>query len=223
MTAPVHLTRISGNAKTGPIPVSTSPKSNCPSTCSFKGAGCYAESGPLAIHWNAVSSGKRGVAYDEFCDEVSRFKAGQLWRHNQAGDLAGADDVIDAPALRQLTKANKGKLGFTYTHYPATPANVKALRAANKGGFTVNMSTDSLADADKAAHLGLPLVTVVPRGWEGKTTPGGLPVTVCPAQRLDYMTCAVCKLCQKADRRAVVAFEAHGSRVKMIELKLERA
>lgn len=223
MTAPVHLTRTSSNVKTGPIPVSTSGRSTCPSTCSFKGAGCYAESGPLAIHWNAVSSGARAVPWEDFVDEVSRFKAGQLWRHNQAGDLAGAGDVIDALALRQLTKANKGKLGFTYTHYPMTAPNVKALRAANKGGFTVNVSTDSLADADKVAHLGLPLVTVVPRGWSGKTTPGGLPVTVCPAQRLDYMTCAVCKLCQKADRRAVVAFEAHGSRVKVIELKLEKS
>lgn len=182
---------------------------------------------PLVFHWNAVSAGTRGQAWDQFVDEIARLPKDQLWRHNQAGDLAGSNDVIDAAALRQLTKANKGKRGFTYSHYPPTPGNVKAIRAAVRGGFTINLSTDSLAEADRVAHFGLPVVTVVPRGWQGKTTPGGVPVTVCPAQRIDYMTCAVCALCQKADRRAVVAFEAHGSRVKTVErvinLKLEKA
>lgn len=55
-----HFTRASGNVKTGPIPVTTTSADSCPPTCSFKGNGCYAESGPLALHWRAVSSGKRG-------------------------------------------------------------------------------------------------------------------------------------------------------------------
>jgi hypothetical protein len=44
-----HLTRVSSNAKTGKIPVSTSSKATCPATCPFMGNGCYAASGPLAI------------------------------------------------------------------------------------------------------------------------------------------------------------------------------
>lgn len=223
MPLPVHFTRASGNTKTGNIPVTTSSRTTCPTTCSFKDSGCYASNFPLSLHWDKVSRGERGMPWEDLLDEIHRLPKGQAWRHNQAGDLEHVDGVIDAVALRQLTKANKGKCGWSYTHHKLTPANVKALHAANKGGFTINASTDSLADADRAAHHNLPLVTVVPRGWDGKTTPGGLPVTVCPAQRMEHMTCAVCKLCQKADRRAVVAFEAHGSRVKVIELKLEKA
>lgn len=217
MTPAVHLTRISSNSKTGPIPVSTSPRTTCPSTCGFKGNGCYAENHPLVHHWNAVTRGEKGVDWAGFVDEIRRLPKGQLWRHNQAGDLQGADDVIDAAALRALAAANKGRRGFTYTHYPALPANVKAMRAAVKAGFTINLSSDNLDEADRLAATGLPIVTVVPMGWEGKATPGGLPVTVCPAQRLEHMTCAICQLCQKADRRAVVAFEAHGSRRKTVE------
>lgn len=213
----VHLTRIANNAKTGPIPVTTSSRSTCPSTCSFKGNGCYAENFPLSLHWNRVTAGK-GLPWADFVDEVSRFKAGQLWRHNQAGDLPGAGDVIDAAALRQLVKANRGRRGFTYTHYPPTPANLRALRHANKNGFTINLSADSLADADRLAPLGLPLVVVVPEGWCGKTTPGGRKVTLCPAQAMEHMTCATCQLCQNAGRNAIVAFEAHGARRKTVTL-----
>jgi hypothetical protein len=211
----VHLTRKSANAKTGPIPVSTSSRASCPSTCAFKGNGCYAENHPLVHHWNAVTEG-RGQPWLDFVDEISRLKAGQIWRHNQAGDLQGANDVIDALALRQLARANLGKKGFTYTHYPPTPSNVKAIRAAVKAGFTVNLSADSLADADRLAPLGLPLVVVVPVGWQGGTTPGGRKVTLCPAQFKEYITCATCQLCQKADRHAIVAFEAHGARRKTV-------
>jgi hypothetical protein len=54
-----HLTLKSRNVKTGPIPVSTSTRKTCPDSCPFKNNGCYAESGPLAIHWKAVTQGKR--------------------------------------------------------------------------------------------------------------------------------------------------------------------
>lgn len=213
----VHLTPISNNAKTGPIPVSTSSRQSCPDTCGFKGQGCYAENFPLSQHWNAVSDGRRGMAWPEFVDEISRLRKGQLWRHNQAGDLVGTGDVIDKVALRQLAVANKGKRGFTYTHYPMVGENLRVVRAANRAGFTVNVSADTLAQAEALWKKGLPTVAVVPRGWRGSKTPGGMPVTLCPAQILDDMSCAVCQLCQKADRRAIVAFEAHGARRKVVE------
>lgn len=224
MTFSTHLTRVSSNAKTGPIPVSTSSRSTCPSTCSFKDAGCYAENFPLRVHWDKVTRSERGMSWDAFCDEISRLPKGQLWRHNQAGDLPGEGDIIDAPALRQLVKANKGRRGFTYTHYPATKENVKAIRHANKNGLTINLSADSLADADRLAAHGLPLVAVVPVGWKGGATPAGHKVTLCPAQIMEYMSCATCQLCQKADRHAIVAFEAHGARRRTVtRITQERA
>lgn len=210
-----HLTRISSNRKVGPLPVTTSSRETCP-TCAFKGAGCYADNFPLSTHFDAVTEGRRGVSWDEFLDEIKRLPKRQLYRHNQAGDLVGANDKIDAKALKQLVAASRGKRMWSYTHYPPTPHNIKALAHANENGSVINLSADSLAEADTLYHLGLPLVAVVEPGWRGIKSPAGNPVTVCPAQIRDDIDCATCQLCAKGSRRAVVAFEAHGGRRKTV-------
>ena len=92
-----HLTMKSRNAKTGPIPVSTTAAQSCPTACPFNsGGGCYAASGPLALHWRKVSEKRSGDTMDAFLDKIRALPQGQLWRHNQAGDLAGAGDTMDA-------------------------------------------------------------------------------------------------------------------------------
>ena len=110
-----HLTRVSNNRKTGPIPVSTTTSDSCPPTCSLKGAGCYAEQGRLGIWWRQVKT--KGVDLEAFAAQVKRLPKGQLWRHNQAGDLPHTDGRIDVEALQRIVGANRGKRGFTYTHH----------------------------------------------------------------------------------------------------------
>lgn len=210
----VHLTLVSSNAKTGPIPVTTSSMATCPDSCQLKGNGCYAASGPLALHWRSVTAGERGMDWSEFTDEVTRFRKGQLWRHNQAGDLPGAGDMIDRKALKQLVKANKGKRGFTYTHKPTSIAsNADAIAHANANGFAVNLSADNLSDADYLYSLGIgPVVTIVPEDHPTRsTTPAGNAVVVCPAQTVDGITCATCGACAVIDRESIIAFRVHGS------------
>lgn len=214
----VHLTLKSKNEKTGPIPVSTTSGSSCPLACPFNRAnagGCYADGGPLRMHWDKVTKGERGTDWATFCGDISALPEGQLWRHNQAGDLPGVGDAIDAGALAALVTANAGKLGFTYTHKPMTPANLAAVKAANAGGFTVNLSGNNLAHADQLADLEAgPVVVVLPATQnENTTTPAGRKVVVCPATQRDNISCATCGLCQR-QRSAIVGFPAHGSSVK---------
>ena len=156
----------------------------------------------------------------DFVGKIAKLPKGQLWRHNQAGDLLGVNDSIDAGALADLVKANAGRKGFTYTHKPVldNQANADAVRAANAGGFTVNLSAINLKEADQLADLGIaPVVTILPMDIEGKiTTPGGRKVIVCPAQTRDNVTCATCQLCQK-QKRAIVGFLAHGTSKKKAE------
>lgn len=143
----VSLTLKSGNAKVGPIPVSTSSEDTCPTSCGMYRE-CYAKMGPLRIHWWAVTDGRRGDTWGEFNRKIGALPVGQLWRHNQAGDLPGVGDKLDTKALGELVKANRGRRGFTYTHKPlTTAAERKAVAKANAGGFTVNLSADTLADA----------------------------------------------------------------------------
>lgn len=214
-----HFTRVSGNAKTGPIPVSTTSADSCPPTCSFKGNGCYAESGPLAMHWKAVSNRNRGGTLDELCAKIAELPRHQLWRHNQAGDLpVTSPGRIDHKALRKLITANKGRRGFTYTHHRPTKPNINAVREANAAGFTVNWSAETLEQADEYAALGAgPVVCVLPADQTTPVrTPAGRLVTVCPAVT-GNTDCLNCGICQQRDRRAIVGFPAHGSGAKRVQ------
>ena len=86
-----HLTEVSSNKKTGPIPVSTTSSDTCPPACPFNDGGCYAKSGPLALHWKKVSEDQRGDDFDTFIDKIKKLPKNQLFRHNQAeicSDLA---------------------------------------------------------------------------------------------------------------------------------------
>ncbi len=220
----VHLTQVSSNAKTGPIPVSTTERKSCPVRCPHMNAGCYADSGPLALHWNKIPY--RGMPWEDFCEAIAALPAGTLWRHNQAGDLPGdGADRIDGPALMDLVEANLGRRGFTYTHYDPTKGdNAYWIAAANAMGFTINLSADTLEQADAYAALGLgPVVVVLPSYTSAHgMTPEGRTVAVCPATQTEGVSCATCQICAK-QRQAIIGFPAHGSRKKVINLRLETA
>lgn len=212
----VSLTLVSRNAKTGPIPVSTTSAETCPTSCPFNNkGGCYAGNGPLNLFWQKVTARKLGVAWDEFTKQVSKLSKGVLWRHNQAGDLPGDGIDIDIAAMLKLIKANKGKRGFTYTHYDAlgNDNNAEIIAQANKAGFTVNLSANNLDHADKLAALNIaPVAVVLPSTVHGNVklaTPEGRKVIVCPATYRDNVSCASCGLCA-LQRDAIVGFPAHG-------------
>lgn len=228
----VSLTRRSSNIKTGKIPTTTSSATTCPDSCPLKEKGCYAKAGfYTSMHWNKVTEGERGMNYASFCAGVSKFKDGQLWRHNVAGDLFGENNEIDRPALVELTKANKDKRGFTYTHKPVllsqdkkwAAKNRTSIKAALKGGFTINLSADNYKEADKFIDLKIaPVVTLMPStATKNEYTPKGRKIVVCPATQSDTVTCATCQLCQRADRSAIIGFPAHGTATKTVNEIIE--
>jgi hypothetical protein len=217
----IAYTHRSSNAKVGKIPVTTSSKTTCPSACPLLDNGCYASAGfHTNMHWNKVTSGERGAPIEALCTQIAKLPKGQLWRHNVGGDLIGTEDnVIDQQALYDLTMANKGRRGFTYTHYPmAHTGNQSIVRKANTEGFTVNVSTNTVLEAIATqAHTGLPTVTIVaPEYWAEGDRVGN--VVRCPAETRDEVTCKTCKLCSVATRRDIVAFTVHGTKAKAANL-----
>jgi len=212
-----HITMKSANAKTGPIPVSTSSAETCPPSCPFKKQGCYADSGPLALHWAKVTAGDRGMSWAEFCDTIAALPDGQLWRMNQAGDLPGAGEHVDPVALGQLVAANAGRRGFTYTHKHSSEA-LHWVRHANAWGFTVNLSANDLHHADQLHSTGAgPVVVVLPIDAPAQlTTPAGHKVVTCPATYRDDVSCATCQLCSR-QRDTIVGFPAHGTGKAKVE------
>lgn len=225
-----HMTLKSSNTKTGPMPVTTTGAQSCPDACKYKGNGCYAESGPLRLHWDKVTRGERGYRLAKQLVAIRSIDEGALWRLNQAGDLPGIGDRINSGELRSIVNANAGKRGFTYTHKPVHPAertattpavsaqlaerNRAAIRAANAGGFTINLSANDLRHADKLSELKIaPVAVVLPldagrESW----TPAGRRVVTCPATYRDDITCKSCGLCQvNTSERPIIGFPAHGS------------
>ena len=220
MTYQVHLTMKSSNEKTGKIPVSTTEAQTCPAACPFNNAnegGCYAESGPLKMHWMKVSDKARGDTWPVFIGKIANLKADTLWRHNQAGDLPGRNDQLDATACMELAQANDGKRGFTYTHYDVlgSKRNRMIVTQMNRSGFTVNLSANNVAHADQLADLDAgPVATVLPIDQTANTvTPAGRKVVVCPATIRDDVSCASCQLCQR-QRDFIIGFPAHGTSKK---------
>tara|TARA_R110000868_G_scaffold169209_1_gene404160 strand:- start:1913 stop:2578 length:666 start_codon:yes stop_codon:yes gene_type:complete len=216
----VHFTLKSSNAKTGPIPVSTTTKESCPPDCAMR-AECYAASGPLALHWAKVTAGERGTDWATFTQSIAQLPDGQLWRHNQAGDLPVTPaGTVDPVKLGQLVHANSGRRGFTYTHH-RDAQSIDWIRHANAWGFTVNLSANNLADADTLAdHKAGPVVVVLPSDTTKNTrTPAGRPVVVCPATQRDDVSCATCQLCAR-QRDVIVGFPGHGARKRVIDIRL---
>lgn len=205
----------SANAKIGAIPASVSSRETCPPSCPLIGdGGCYAEAGfHTRLNWDKVTSGERGMTWDQFIIKIFDLPIGTLWRHNVAGDLPGKDGKIDAEKLRGLTMANAGKRGFTYTHYPDTDENLESIRHANEHGFTVNLSANSVSHALELSRHGLPVAAIVPIDHGNETrTIGGKKFITCPATYRDEVTCATCKLCSVSNRDSVICFPAHGTR-----------
>lgn len=200
------FTRVSGNAKTGPIPVTMSSRSTCPDSCALKANGCYADAGMVRINWQKLDT--KGLSLDALLASIQALPKGQLWRHNVAGDLPSID-VLDA-----LTQANKGRKGFTYTHaFNDYPGMLQAVQQANEQGFTVNLSANSMQQADTLKALGAgPVVCLMPEDApKVSLTPAGNTVTLCPATYRDDIQCSNCGLCAVATRKGIVGFPVHGT------------
>ena len=210
-----HLVKKSSNSKVGPIPVTTSPEKTCPDSCPLKNEGCYASSGfHTRLHWNKVSKGERGDSWQEFIEKIKALPAGQVWRHNQAGDLPGENESIDRPKMLDLIEAAKHTHGWTYTHKnPDINDNDLLIDYANSEGFTVNLSADSLEEADRFVSKKIGPVTVVlpedaPDSFQ---TAAGNKVKVCFEQTGKFENCKACKLCYQTKRKFIIGFRVHGT------------
>lgn len=235
------ITEAAYNGKTGGLLASRTNAHSCPDNCSFKTPGehsytcgkqkgCYACSGPEALHWRMLTEG-RGKTFNlaELAASIKRQPPNTLVRLNTAGDLPGTRDEIHPQALEVLKAASVGRRVYTYTHKPLweTPktrklnikkevieSNRRAVAEANQSGLTINVSTETTQEADRAFRAGLPTVMVVPEDTgdrrNGLRTPGGVPVVVCPQSYNKAITCQKCGVCAIRDRKFIIGFPVHG-------------
>ena len=241
----VSFQLVSQNRKTGSIPVSMTEKKSCPDSCQLKKEkSCYAMYSNLNIFWTRLSRLKNKLTWNsktrnifswsEFLAMVRRLPKGQLWRHNQAGDLPGTNENIDKKKFLSLVQANKGRHGFSYSHKNVlgnskqAKKNRELIKYANENGFVVNVSGDDPGRADSLYDLSIaPVVVVLPsdakNGVQYKT-PKGRKIVTCPETRKDiennYITCSTCQLCAIPNRKSLIGFPSHGVRKNHINERL---
>jgi hypothetical protein len=192
----------------------------------LKKAGCYSESGPSLIQWKKTEKIETSISFEQYLGELGKIEKGRLSRYGVAGDLPGVGDVLDVSKLDQLTRAARRIQLFAYTHKPlASFSEQEAVAAANARGFTINLSADSLQEADRKAALGVaPVVTLLPSDspTKGLRTPEGRKVIVCP-NVTHGKTCLECRLCAIPDRVAVIGFPSHGTRKRVVDAMIAAA
>ena len=185
----------------------------------MKGNGCYAENFPLALHW--LKQEQTGVDFATVLYAVRTLPKKALWRLFEAGDFEPSSEnpeLISPSQVVSLLAANNGKRGFGYTHYPVLP-NLETLQLMNASGLTINVSADSLEQAEVYFSLGLPTVVVVAENFPKDSVVDGVRVVVCPNQSTPSKpTCLQCQMCQKPDRDYVIGFRAHGTKKRKIKV-----
>jgi hypothetical protein len=203
----------SSNSKIGPISATMTVSKSCAPTCPLIEGGCYAKNSFVGMHWRKLDQ-QGGESLEALCQWIKN-RASTIWRHNVAGDLPHSMGRIVAGALRAIVRANEGKRGFTYTHHTLTRENIALIEYANDCGFTVNVSTNNVTEADRVKErTSAPIVTLLPSDapTRGNVTPGGRKVTVCPAEYMDKVSCSTCKLCAIPNRETIIGFRAHGTK-----------
>jgi len=225
----VALTVKSANKKTGAIPVSKTERDSCPVSCPFYRDGCYGEYGPLAWHWKKMDQNQNAngspidTEWDSFLEKIKELPSGQIWRHNEVGDLPSGEtsEDINFDLLKEIVSANEGLRGFTYTHKHVEKKNLPFIKFANDNGFTVNLSANNVDHADElVSHDVGPVTVVVPLDvTENFKTPAGNKVVICPNVTHD-VSCKDCALCAVSTRKTIVAFPAHGVKKKSVSLRV---
>jgi len=215
----LRVIRNSANRKIGNISAIYSENTTCPSTCPLKDSGCYARFGMTGLHWrNLPDSWAIGM------EKVRALPNKSTIRYGVAGDLPGVSDEIDGEKLNELIASAGSNTLYAYTHKPVlnhkfAKQNAEIIKQANaRENITINLSADSLEEADEMAELQIaPVVVVLPENSPNTVfTPKGRKVIVCPQQNNDKVTCASCRLCMKK-RSVCIGFKAHGTGKNKIE------
>jgi hypothetical protein len=215
----VTFVPFSRNSKTGNAAATYASQVTCPSSCPFKGNGCYAEAGPVAFTTRRLN--QTATAHGYTAEEVTAQEAELIRDHASRRALPLRLHVVgDTPSIGAAQKLADASLYYrrvsgspvwTYTH------NWLDIPREAFGTISVLASCESLEQAHEAHRAGYaPAIVVDQHPEDGRAyRAGDLKVIPCPQQTRPDITCTDCKLCLDADRLhrngAVIAFAVHGS------------
>jgi hypothetical protein len=207
----------SGNIKIGEVSATYASQETCPSSCPFQGSGCYAESGPMAIHTKRLNTAAKGQSLQTLADNealaIRELSGVRPLRLHVVGDCTTDAGASTVSAAASEYRAKHGQSVWSYTH---------AWRNVSRQSWrdvSVLASCETIADTKDAMAKGFGAAIVVEyHDTASAKVVDGVRVIPCPQQTGKAANCLSCKLCMNADRLrdtgAVIAFATHGSGVK---------
>lgn len=207
----VYAKELTEGRKLGPVSATYVSQASCPSACAFRGAGCYAEHGPLAM---VTTKRLNNATHGETPEDLSREEAAAIdgltgtrpLRLHVVGDCATdeAAQIVAAASARYTTRG--GGLVWTYTHAWRTVERV------SWGDVSVLASCETDADVALARDRGYATARTV-LAHEGAKRAGG--VLPCPEQTRGVQ-CADCRLClddgRLREKAITISFALHGDK-----------
>lgn len=246
--SPVDLVQFPDQSRPRPVPRApfvcstyASIEATCPDSCTFKGAGCFADAGFTKIAGEKMDAAARRSAsgIGAIREEVRLIHRafGGVAQIPQDGARGGRDlrlhvggDCHSTEGARLLGRAARrwrrrgGGSVWSYTHWWSTVP-----RAAWGSAVSVLASIERVSQITEAAAHGYPSALVVDRFESKRAYPIGVGwrLVPCPAET-GVLTCADCRLCLDRDllkMRAVIGFQAHGPQAakaveKLVQLRV---
>lgn len=211
---------VSRNEKTGVCHATYASQTSCP-PCPLKGAGCYAEHGPMGVHTHRINKAAQGATPLQVAEAeahaIRNTLSGRLdLRLHVVGDCASneAASLVSEAALETL---KPGREAWSYTHA------WKNVDRASWGGVSVLASNETTAGVKEAQGKGWATALIVTKFQDTRLyEKDGLKILPCPQQAHPEkkVQCVDCRLCfddaRLAAKGITIGFEAHGSRFKVV-------
>lgn len=219
------LTPVSGNRKTGPIPVTSRVMAEtCPTDCPFLprdlggNGGCYG-TGRIA---GQVSKGALDLTAEQ-ADQIlaKRRKSARFLRDRVVGDIL-TDGRPDFGYIAAITGAARraGLRVFGYTH-AWDRLSADDVTRVKQEGYALNASCETAADVEEATAKGMDVV-LTGNDWTDGDRIAGRRIVTCPAENNDDVTCASCGMCAVMNRRNVVRFHTHSGSARLADKSIEK-
>lgn len=205
-----HAVDQTRNAKLGLASVTYASQNSCPTTCPFRGSGCYAEQGPTGIWTRKVNDADPAatpldVAHAEAAAIRDVVSGRYDLRLHVVGDCS-TDESASVVSEAALGVLRKGRKAFSYTH---------AWDGVNReawGGVSVLASCESPEQVLAAQAKGWATAVVVPEFTSERVfEDSGIRILPCPNQTRK-VTCEECGLCKREGFLRAVALPSASPR-----------
>ena len=206
------------NSKLGNVAATySSIESSCPTDCSLKDNGCYAQMGFVGIHTSKLN--KKKATPKQVASEEAKLikKAIKEEKNTKPLRIHVAGDCRTNEAAKMVSNATKewGHKVWSYTHAWKTVAR------SSWGTVSVLASVDNVNELKLARRKGYAPAIVVRNFLSKKAYEfHGFKLIPCPNQTHENITCEKCKLCWNDKKlkslNAVIGFEAHGAKRKSL-------